>query len=294
MSDDQRPKAGAPAPALGVLLALMTAVVLAGLLCLFVGIGMLRLGGDWTAGSMQTAGPVTRPITGPDDGRQENSADERRDLTAGHPATRPANAPPKPQRAAAEPPAPAPAPLALAAPPAVRPASASLLGVDDHSRGGWVGQYGKRGYWVAMDGSAPHLPPGVAANQDGSHLYIWSPRTTDQRGLSVPDTPAQLSAGQWFSWDHFSLDLDLRRGSGEYQVALYLLDWDSDARVQQLEVADAESGAVLLTRTDEHFRNGRYLKLRLSGHVTLRFTKIGGANCTLSGVFLDDPPAAVR
>ena len=80
----------------------------------------------------------------------------------------------------------------------------------------------------------------------------------------------------------------------DYQVALYLLDWDSDARVQRLEVVDAETGATLSTRTDEHFRNGRYVILRLSGHVILRFTKTGGANCTLSGVFLDEPPPANR
>lgn len=171
-------------------------------------------------------------------------------------------------------------------------AVAALLRVDDDSAGGWVGRYGKRGYSVATAGEPTRLPAGVAMSMARSHLYIWSPVTTDRRGPSIPADPARLSAGQWLSWDQFSLDLDLRGRGEPFQVALYLLDWDSDARAQRLEITDAESGAALLSRSDEHFKKGRYVLLRLSGHVTLRFTRTAGANCTLSGVFLDDLPAA--
>jgi len=184
--------------------------------------------------------------------------------------------------------------LNLAAVPAAGQARASLLRVDDESSGGWVGRYGKRGYSVAMAGEPTSLPAGVLMSMARSHLYIWSPVTTDRRGLSIPADPPRLSAGQWFSWDQFSLDLDLRGRGEELQVALYLLDWDTDARAQRLEVTDAETGAVLLIRSDEHFRKGRYVLLRLSGHVALRITKTAGANCTLSGVFLDDLPAAAQ
>lgn len=186
--------------------------------------------------------------------------------------------------------------VALAAPagPAAGQARALLLRVDDDSSGGWVGRYGKRGYCVAMAGEPTSLPAGVLMSMARSHLYIWSPVTTDRRGLSIPADPPRRSAGQWFSWDQFSLDLDLRGRGEELQVALYLLDWDSDARAQRLDVTDAESGVLLLSRSDEHFRKGRYLLLRLSGHVALRITKTAGANCTLSGVFLDDLPAAAQ
>ena len=110
--------------------------------------------------------------------------------------------------------------------------------------------------------------------------------------MSIPEAPARRSANQWFSWDHFSLDLDLGGVDKSYQVALYLLDWDSDARAQRMDVVDADTNAVLLSRTDEHFKKGRYVILRLTGHVVLRVTKTGGANGTLSGVFFDEPPAA--
>lgn len=174
--------------------------------------------------------------------------------------------------------------------PAPAHAQAALLRVDDDSAGGWVGRYGKRGYSVAMAGAPTSLPPGVLMSMAGSHLYIWSAVTTDRRGLSLPADPPRLSAGQWFSWDQFSLDLDLRGSDKPFQVALYLLDWDSNARAQRLEVMDDENGKLLLSRSDEHFTKGRYLLLRLSGHVKLRFTRTAGANCTLSGIFLDESP----
>lgn len=186
------------------------------------------------------------------------------------------------------------APAALVAMAAAGQTRASLIRVDDDSAGGWVGRYGKQGYFVAMAGEPKSLPPGVSMAMDGSHFYLWSPVTTDPRGLSVPADPPRLSAAQWFSWDHFSIDLDLRASGKEMQVALYLVDWDSDARAQRLDVTDAATGAVLLSRSDEHFRKGRYVLLQLSGHVVLRITKTAGANGTLSGVFFDDPPAASR
>lgn len=171
---------------------------------------------------------------------------------------------------------------------------AALIRVDDTSAGGWVGRYGKKGYRLATTGEPASLPPRVDLSMDGAHPYIWSSVTTDRRGLSIPADPARLSAGQWFSWDQFTLDLDLRQAGEPLQVALYLLDWDSDSRAQRLDVIDADSRATLFSRTDEHFNKGRYLLLRLSGHVVLRFTRIAGANCTLSAVFFDELPAAAQ
>jgi hypothetical protein len=181
-------------------------------------------------------------------------------------------------------------PVVAARPPALQLTSASLLRVDDNTGGGWIGRYGARGYSLAMATETPHLPPGVRAIMEGAQLYTWGAVTTDPRALSTSGEPLHLSAGQWFAWEHFSIDLDLREAGKSYQVALYLLDWDSDARGQQLDVVDASTGAVLFTRSDAHFAKGRYVLLRLSGRVILRFSKSAGANGTLSGMFFDDVP----
>ena len=265
----------------GVILALVALALLVGCLLLFAGVGVWRVTRNGVRVAEQPVPVAAAAPAGPNPTR----------IAATKPAPRVASTviaatPIAPTSLAAEPP--------HRAAPAGGQARASLLRVDDDSAGGWVGRYGKKGYSLAIAGQPTSLPPGVLMSMNHSHLYIWSPVTTDRRGLSIPANPPQFSIGQWFSWDQFSLDLDLRGRGEDFQVALYLLDWDSDARAQRLDVTDAETGAVLLSRSDEHFKKGRYLLLRLSGHVALRFTKTAGANCTLSGVFLDSPPAAAE
>lgn len=264
----------------GVILALVALALLVGCLLLFAGVGVWRVTRN---GARMPEQPAWRAMAAP-------AGTNPSPMEPAKPAPRVAPPVAAATTLAAEPP--------QRAAPAVRQAQASLLRVDDDSAGAWVGRYGKKGYSLAIPGEPTRLPPGVLMSMDHSHLYIWSPVTTDRRGLSIPPNPPQLSTlisiGQWFSWDQFSLDLDLRGHREDFQIALYLLDWDSDARAQRLDVTDAATGAVLLSRSDEHFKKGRYLLLRLSGHVVLRFTKTAGANCTLSGIFLDPLPAEAQ
>jgi len=279
----------------GLLLALIIVVVLVGTLGLIAGVGWLRLMSDRSVASRSDVrAPAVDshsadPAGGSSEPAQTMPTASDADAAAPHPI---AVVGPLPPAAAAGKPKDQP-PVAPAAAPLLPPAaSAALLSIDDHSAGGWVGQYGMQGFYVAMTGAAPHWPAGVRGSLSGSNLYMWEEQATDVRALSIPQAPSRRSAGQWFAWENFSLDLDLRGANKSYQVALYLLDWDSDSRVQRLDVVDADSGNILLTRTDDHFKMGRYVILRLSGHVVLRFTHTGGSNGTLSGIFFNDLPAA--
>ena len=217
---------------------LVTAAGLAAFLSLVIGLGWLRLMAGRHQASATADGGTTS--SAPDSVSGGGGVATR---PAAAPATQPATRPAEPTLA--------PPPAVTAAPPAA--AAATLVGVDDATRGAWTGRYGRRGHLLAMDGAAARrLPAGVDAAMAGSQLYVWSPVTTDPRGLSTPEAPAVLTAGQWFAWDQFALDLDLRAaGGGGLHVALYLLDWDTDARAQRLDVVDPASGAVLLSRTDE-------------------------------------------
>jgi len=279
----------------GLLLALIIVVLLVGILGLIAGVGWLRLMSDRSVTSrsdVQAPAAVDRDSTDPA-GSSSDPAQTRptANVAAAAPPHTIAVVGPLTPAAAAGKPKDQP-PVAPPAAPLLPPAaSAALLSVDDQSAGGWVGQYGMQGFYVAMTGAAPHWPAGVRGNFSGSNLYMWEEQAADVRALSIPQAPSRRSAGQWFAWDHFSLDLDLRGANKSYQVALYLLDWDSDSRAQRLDVVDADSGNILLTRTDDHFKKGRYVILRLSGHVVLRFTHAGGANGTLSGIFFNDLPA---
>ncbi len=276
----------------GLLLAVIVVALLAGILGLIAGVGWLRLVSDRSVASrsdVQGPGADSHSAEAPDSsGEPAQTRPTASVADAGAPHTI-AVAGALPPAAVAEKPKDQPPPVAPPLLPAV--ASASLLSVDDHSAGGWVGQYGMQGFYVAMTGAAPHWPAGVHGGLFRSNLYMWEQQATDVRRVEHPRGPIPPHAGQWFSGDNFSLDLDLRGADKSYQVALYLLDWDSDSRVQRLDVVDADSGKVLLTRTDDHFKMGRYVILRLSGHLVLRFTHAGGANCTLSGIFFNDLPA---
>jgi hypothetical protein len=98
--------------------------------------------------------------------------------------------------------------------------------------------------------------------------------------------PYSIQSGQF---THFSQDAKSRPfPSQAFNDPSANLRKDFD---QQLEVVDPDNGDVLLSRTDSHFRQGRYPVLRLSGHVILRFTRVGRANATLSGIFFDELPS---
>jgi hypothetical protein len=66
-----------------------------------------------------------------------------------------------------------------------------------------------------------------------------------------------------------------------------MVDWDSNGRSQRIEVLDAATGAVLDTRMVSGFNSGVWLSWDLTGSVQFRFTRLGGYNAVLSGVFFD-------
>lgn len=270
----------------GVIVAFVALALLGGCLLLIAGVGFWRIKRDG-AGAPQQAVRATGDAQTRSSGVTSASTASDRPGPQAAPsvnvATRPA---PRPDDRAA----------AVVAPnrPAVerrsQAASATLLTVDNQCGGNWVGRYGTQGFMLAAAGAAPQLPPGVRAKVLRGTYYTWSSPTTDPRAPTLPAAEAgRRVAGQWFAGDSVLLDIDLRDGHQPYDVALYLLDWDSDSRVQRLDVTDAASGAVLMSRVDRSFRPGRYVVLRLTGHVQLRFTHLDGANSTLSGVFFDHP-----
>ena len=68
-------------------------------------------------------------------------------------------------------------------------------------------------------------------------------------------------------------------------MAFYVVDWDTTARSQRIDVLDATTGAVLDTRTITDYHGGQYLVWTLTGHVRLRFTSLAGWNTVVSGIF---------
>ena len=73
-------------------------------------------------------------------------------------------------------------------------------------------------------------------------------------------------------------------------LALYALDWDRQGRVEQFQVINAATGAVLDTETLSSFGGGEYVQWNVSGDVEIKVTRLAGPNAVVAGLFLDPPP----
>ena len=166
--------------------------------------------------------------------------------------------------------------------------SAQFVKADTATQGYWRGAYGGDGYNV-IDAGAPSYPSYAAVTPAGNSDYTWVASTPDPRALQKPANPADRVAAAWYAGGSFSIDLNLTGGA--HQVALYLLDWDSNGRSEQVDALDAASGKVLDSRTVNTFVGGEYLVWDVSGDVAFRLTRKSGNNAVLSGLFFD--PAAL-
>ena len=165
--------------------------------------------------------------------------------------------------------------------------SASFVKTDSTTQGTWKGVYGANGSAVAGDQN--NYPSYAQVNMSGQGEYTWTSSTSDVRALQYTSQSGRLAA-TWYASTTFSIDVNLTDGNA-HQVALYCLDWDNylGGRVEQIQVVDASSGAILDTRSVSSFWSGEYLVWNVSGHVTLKITNTGNpnGNSVVSGIFFD-------
>jgi uncharacterized repeat protein (TIGR01451 family) len=161
------------------------------------------------------------------------------------------------------------------------PAAASFIFADTSTQGNWHGVYGVDGYSVANDSqSIPNYASFLMQKQTN---YTWASSTTDPRALQRGSGTGRIAAA-WYSGTTFTLDVNLT-DKNFHQFALYAVDWDSNLRTETIQVVDANTNAVLDSRTLSSFKNGIYLVWSISGHVKINLTRTGGANAVVSGVF---------
>ena len=102
-------------------------------------------------------------------------------------------------------------------------------------------------------------------------------------------------AASLVSTTSFTVNVNLTDGQ-EHRLGLYAIDYENTgaARVEQIEIVSAMSGAVLDSRLIPSFGAGVYLQWNVAGNVKIIVTNEGPGNAVLSGIFLDVPtlPAA--
>ena len=160
-------------------------------------------------------------------------------------------------------------------------ALANFKGSDTSTEGSWHGVYGADGYSIVNDSQS--LPSYVSFAVQNQSNFTWASTTTDPRALQNGSNTGRI-ASTWYSDSSFSFDVNLLDGN-LHQLAFYALDWDNRGRGEMIQILDANSGAVLDTRTVSQFSNGTYVIWNVSGHVKVVITLTDGLNAVISGVF---------
>jgi Glycoside hydrolase family 44/Bacterial Ig-like domain (group 3) len=164
-------------------------------------------------------------------------------------------------------------------------ATATFLGKDTATEGSWIGVYGSQGYNIINATNGVDYPSYATVTTAGNTPYTWAANTNVVQALQDPSGPGRIAAA-WYASSSFTVDVDLTDGQA-HDIELYLLDYDSTSRSEQIVFTNANTHAVLSTQTVSSFHSGVYLNYTVSGNVLITFTKTGGANAVLSGLFFD-------
>jgi hypothetical protein len=164
-----------------------------------------------------------------------------------------------------------------------RPSSAGAMTLDPTHLGNWPGVYGRQGYVIA--GDTTNFPPYGAANLD-AQLVVWSTNTSEARALQSASGTNRVAAA-WYSFTNL-LVVDINFTDYAYHhLGLYFLDWPGFGAVQQVELLDNRTGAVLDSRTIGGFTNGVMCDWDVVGHLTVQIMALNGQPALLSGIFFD-------
>lgn len=155
---------------------------------------------------------------------------------------------------------------------------------DEVTKGSWRGVYGAEGVAIANEKAMLPAYAQVKWPRDAGFWIKSAPGET--RALQKTNDPSDRVASSWYSFSGFDIDIAFT-DTRTHQVALYMVDWDSNMRKQIVRVTDAATSKVLDERAVSAFTGCQYLAWNLRGHVTIKITRVAGANAVVSGLFLN-------
>ena len=166
--------------------------------------------------------------------------------------------------------------------------TATFLGADSTTQGSWIGVYGSQGSNVINATNGVNYPSYATVTPAGNTPYTWAANTNQVQALQNPSGSGRIAAA-WYSATSFTVDVDLTDGLA-HNLELYLLDYDTTSRTEQIQFTDADTHALLSTQTVSSFQGGVYMKYTIAGNVLITITYTGGpvgVNAVLSGLFFD-------
>lgn len=162
------------------------------------------------------------------------------------------------------------------------PASGAFRTSDALAHGDWIGRYGSDGFVIINDRT--NLPPAALIEVQSGDPFTFDNYPDNAAALQRSDGTDRIAAC-WYG-NVILVDVNLADGRPRLLTA-YFLDWLGTGRAINVELLNAATGAFLTSREVTDFGGGVYLTWAVQGRVTLRITRLQGANAVISGLFLD-------
>ena len=133
------------------------------------------------------------------------------------------------------------------------PAPATTAAVINRTtEGSWIGTFGAQGYDIIGDTS--NLPSYATITPSGAASFTAAASTTVLQALQETGGTSRIAAS-WYASKSFTVDVNLTDGQ-THQLALYFLDWSNSGRIEQVQISNATTGALLNTVTISSFSSG--------------------------------------
>jgi alpha-L-rhamnosidase len=185
---------------------------------------------------------------------------------------------------------------------------ANFVGIDSTTHGNWGKIHGKDGYVLCNyngNGTDKKSLPAYVSSVDyykvkGNGLpldTVWKLNTSDSRALA-PDTANSFprNAACLYAMDADQIGYTFTstvviKGTHEYKISLYFVDWDNKGRQIEVEMFDGTtSNLIAPVEIIKDCRGGAYLTYSYNKSAKFRINWVRGHNASLSGIFFDPIP----
>ncbi len=176
--------------------------------------------------------------------------------------------------------------------------TATVAKEDDTTQGNWPGHYGSAGYILFNHAGNDHdetrLPGYVASvTPQMTSGGQWSADANDPRTLPAsaqPNAPRRIGfLTTTPNWPKMAGILEIKmKADHEFQVALYMVDWEHKSRRMTVEMFDSKTlKLVAPVRLISDFSAGKYLVYRYDRSCEFRLVGVRGPDMPISAIFFD-------
>jgi len=169
-------------------------------------------------------------------------------------------------------------------------ANVTFSGKDIATKGDWSNKYGKNGVILfAMTKDQTDIKDITKFDDAKNTRWDWANPTDDARGLTTLADPKKRMGTCMYNNPTSVISIETKLDN--YQVTLFVIDWDSTVRIEELtgfQGAKAPDKPDVTVQNPE-FNAGVYYKWLVTGKDPFKIQVVhkGGANWVMSGLFVD-------